>query len=125
MVANIMKKYNIMPSANQLNLDKARTSADQSYEALLNIWFNQQGEKIQSSGSKISQAGAGVVMLKDYLMLKRQYKNMQAKQEKLNLLQLSPQDALRYRNNPNLLATNDEDYLTYKLKQRIMSKPAD
>lgn len=124
MAANMMKKYNIMPSSNQLNLDKARTSANESFDSLMEIWFNQQGEKIQSA-SGISQAGAGVAMLKDYLMLQRQFKNMKAKQEKLNLLQLSAQDAIKYKNNPNLLATNDENYLTYKLKQKIMSKPSD
>lgn len=120
MAANMMKKYNIMPSSNQLNLDKARTSANESFDSLMEIWFNQQDEKIQNA-SGISQAGAGVAMLKDYLMLQRQFKNMKAKQEKLNLLQLSAQDALKYKNNPNLLATNDENYLTYKLKQKIMS----
>ncbi len=71
----------------------------------------------------VSQVGAGVAMLKDYLMLQRQFKNMQAKQEKLNLLQLSPQEAIKYRKNPNLLPTNDENYLTYKLKQKMMRYP--
>lgn len=123
-VANMMKKYNIMPSSNQLNLDKARTSADKSFNRLLEIWFRQQGEKIQNT-SGMSQAGAGVSMLKDYLLLQRRFNNMKAKQEKLNLLQLSPQDAIKYKRNPNLLPTNDENYLVYKLKQKIMSKPSD
>ncbi|MBP3535638.1 MAG: hypothetical protein J6J53_06445 [Muribaculaceae bacterium] len=73
----------------------------------------------------MSQAGAGVSMLKDYLLLQRRFNNMKAKQEKLNLLQLSPQDAIKYKRNPNLLPTNDENYLVYKLKQKIMSKPSD
>lgn len=124
MVANMMKKYNIMPSSNQLNLDKARTSANESYEALLDIWFDQAEQKAREKTSTMGQAGANAVLLKDYLMLKRQYKNMQAKQEKLNLLQLSPQDVIKYKRNPNLLPTNDENYLVYKLKQKIMGKPA-
>lgn len=122
MVSNMMKKYNIMPSSNQLNLDKARTSADESFDSLLEIWFRQQGQKINQKEG-VSQVGAGMLMMKDYLMLQRQYKSMQAKQEKLNLLQLSPQEVIKYRKNPNLLATNDEDYLTYKLKQKIMGYP--
>ncbi len=122
MVANMMKKHNIMPSSNQLNLDKARTSANESFNSLLEIWFRQQNEKINQREG-VSQVGAGVAMLKDYLMLQRQFKNMQAKQEKLNLLQLSPQEAIKYRKNPNLLPTNDENYLTYKLKQKMMRYP--
>ncbi|MCM1003197.1 MAG: hypothetical protein NC408_02520 [Candidatus Gastranaerophilales bacterium] len=122
MVANMMKKHNIMPSSNQLNLDKARTSANESFNSLLEIWFRQQNEKINQREG-VSQVGAGVAMLKDYLMLQRQFKNMQAKQEKLNLLQLSPQEAIKYRKNPNLLPTNDENYLIYKLKQKMMRYP--
>ncbi len=121
MVANMMKKYNIMPSSNQLNLDKARTSANESFDSLMEIWFRQQDQKLQQT-SGISQVGAGAVMLKDFLMLQRQYKSMKAKQEKLNLLQLSPKDAVKYKRNPNLLSTNDENYLIYKLKQKIKKK---
>lgn len=124
MVSNIMKKYNIMPSSNQLNLDKARTSADKSFNAMMEIWFEQQGNKLEQKTSTAGQVGAGVNMLKDYLMLQRKYKNMQSAQEKRNLLQLSPQDAIKYKKNPNLLKTNDEDYLTYKLKQKIMDIPS-
>ena len=45
---------------------------------------------------------------------------MQATQEKLNLLQMSPTERIKYERNPNLLPTNSEDYLTYKLKQSIV-----
>ena len=124
MVANMMKKYNIMPSSNQLNLDKARTSANESFESLLDIWFMQQNQKIKQT-SGMSQVGANAVMLKDYLMLQRQYKNMKSKQEKLNLLQLSPKDAIKYKRNPNLLPTNDENYLIYKLKQKVKKSSLD
>ena len=124
MVANMMKKYNIMPSSNQLNLDKARTSANESFDSLMEIWFRQQDQKLQQT-SGISQVGAGAVMLKDFLMLQRQYKSMKAKQEKLNLLQLSPKDAVKYKRNPNLLSTNDENYLIYKLKQKVKKSSLD
>ena len=124
MVANMMKKYNIMPSSNQLNLDKARTSANESFDSLMEIWFNQQDQKLQQT-SGMSQVGAGALMLKDFLMLQRQYKSMKDKQEKMNLLQLSPKDAIKYKRNPNLLPTNDENYLIYKLKQKVKKSSMD
>lgn len=124
MVANMMKKYNIMPSSNQLNLDKARTSANESFDSLMEIWFNQHDQKLQQT-SGMSQVGAGALMLKDFLMLQRQYKSMKAKQEKMNLLQLSPKDAIKYKRNPNLLPTNDENYLIYKLKQKVKKSSMD
>lgn len=117
MTANIMKKYNIMPSSNQLNLDKARTSANKSFNAMLEMWYRQQDEKI-SSKEGAAQVGAGLGMLKDMLDLQRTFNSMKSKQEKANLRQLSPMDAIKYRKNPNLLPTNDENYLIYKLKQQ-------
>ena len=90
----------------------------------MEIWFNQQDQKLQQT-SGMSQVGAGALMLKDFLMLQRQYKSMKAKQEKMNLLQLSPKDAIKYKRNPNLLPTNDENYLIYKLKQKVKKSSMD
>ena len=109
MVANMMKKYNIMPSSNQLNLDKARTSANESFDSLMEIWFNQQDQKLQQT-SGMSQVGAGALMLKDFLMLQRQYKSMKAKQEKMNFLHLP---------------SREENYLIYKLKQKVKKSSMD
>ena len=51
-------------------------------------------------------------------MSKRMKKQMEARQEKLNLRQLSPLQRQKYKKNPNLLADNSEEYLIYKLKQQ-------
>lgn len=120
MVSNIMKKYNIMPSSNQLNLEKARTSADRSYANLVGIWFREADKKLSEKTSTVGKAASGVTMIKDALMLQKKYKKMQSTQEKLNLLQMSPTERIKYERNPNLLPTNSEDYLTYKLKQSIV-----
>lgn len=121
--SNIMKKHGIIPSSSQLNLDKARTSADGSMKELMNAWFERADEKITDKESLAGKTGAVMGMLKDLLILERKYAKMKSKQEKLNLLQFSPQEVRRYKKNPNMLETNNEDYLVYKLKQKIKKAP--
>lgn len=119
-VSNIMRKHKILPSSNQLNLDKARTSAENSFYELKSIWYTQVGNKIQGKASNAGKVSTELGMVKDEIMLNKKFTKMKANQEKLNLLQFPISETIKYRNNPNLLKENSEEYLTYKLKQKKM-----
>ena len=118
-VSNIMRKYDVMPGNTQLNLQKARTSSDKSLIKMLQMWFENKGSKIEQKESNLGKAAEGMSFIKDYVNLINTYRKMQKNQEKLNLLQLSPAERIKYNKNPNLLKKNDEKYFIYKLKQMI------
>lgn len=119
MVTGIMKKHKIIPASDQLNLEKAKTSAHQSYMELKYMWYNKTGEKLNKTNSKLGAATKAASAFKDMIKVENLYNKAQKKQQQLNLLQLSPVERLRYEKNPNLPATNSEEYLTYKLKQKV------
>ncbi len=115
--SNIMRKYNIIPGDTQMNLNKAKQSASNSLnhllESLLRIRLKDV-DGVMSGMSSLSKITA------DITLAKRKFNAMIAKQEKDNLKILPLQEKIKQKNNPNNLPKNSEDYLTYKLKQLIL-----
>lgn len=126
MVTGIMKQNKIIPASNQLNLEKAKHSAANSYDEFVNMWFDKADSKIATaleSKGKVATAGATISMGKDLLKILRLYEKSQAKQQKLNTMLLSPAERIKFTDkNSNIPALNSEKYLTYKLKQKIKDK---
>lgn len=116
LTSNIMRKYNIIPSDTQLNLNKAKRSADNSLYNMLDTLASISMKDIDGGKSAMSAMGG---LMKDALILKKQYNKMKSIQEKLNLKELPLAEQVKYKKNPNILETNSEDYLTYKLKQGL------
>lgn len=115
--SNIMRKYNIIPGDTQMNLNKAKQSASNSLnhllESLLRIRLKDV-DGVMSGMSSLSKITA------DITLAKRKFNAMIAKQEKDNLKILPLQEKIKQKNNPNNLPKNSEDYLIYKLKQLIL-----
>ena len=124
LTSNIMKELNIMPGSSQLNLEKARTSAEQSFETLLTMWGNEAGNAIESSSSKVGMGVTAIRKLNQFMGKYNEYLELQKAQESRNLLQIikSPKKFYQNLKNPNYKATNSEEYLIYHLKQRIRPK---
>ena len=114
--SNIMRKYNILPSDTQLNLFKARKSANNSLENLINTLL---AMKIKDINGVMSGLGTGLGMGKDFALMIRKYNKLKSLQEKENLKLLTKEMAEKQKNNPNNLETNSEKYLIYKLKQTM------
>ena len=115
--SNIMRKYNIIPGDTQMNLNKAKQSASNSLnhllESLLRIRLKDV-DGVMSGMSSLSKITA------DITLAKRKFNAMIAKQEKDNLKILPLQEKIKQKNNLNNLPKNSEDYLIYKLKQLIL-----
>ena len=124
LTSNIMKDLNIMPGDSQLNLEKARTSAEKSYITLLNIWFNEAAESITSHEGKTSRGLTLLGKLGKAIKKINEYKEMQQAQERKNLIQMikSPKEFFTAQKNPNYKERNSKDYLVYHLKQDIKPK---
>ena len=114
MTSNIMQKYHIIPSNTQLNFNKAVQSAENSRKELFNALIKLKVKDVKNP-EELAKSIAGVG--KDTLAAYRNYKAMQAVQEKLNLRQMTLAQRTKQLKNPNMKAENSEDYLTYKLKQ--------
>ncbi len=115
--SNIMRKYNIIPGDTQLNLNKAKQSASNSLDHLLESLFRirlKDVDGLMSGMSSLSKIAA------DIALVHKKNTAMIAKQEKANLKILPLQEKIKQKNNPNNLAKNSEDYLTYKLKQNML-----
>ena len=112
--ANIMRKYGIVPSDTQLNLNKAKRSAANSLHNMADALVKVSFKDVNSEMAAFKALGA---LFKDVYLIDRKYKGLIAEQEKQNLKLLSLADQIKYKKNPNLLATNSEDFLTYRLKQ--------
>ena len=124
LTSNIMKDLKIMPGDSQLNLEKARTSAEKSFESLLNIWLN---EAIGSAMNHEGNTATGLAFIgKMGKAIKKinEYKELQQAQERKNLMQMikSPKEFFRNQKNANYKSTNSEEYLIYHLKQDIKPK---
>ena len=114
--SNIMREHNIIPSDTQLNLNKARKSAENSLKELETALRTSRFKDIGTT----SVAGA----VNDSFGLSSMYKKEQARQERANLKQMTLEQRRKFKNNPNMLKNNSEEYLTYKLKQeKIIEKP--
>lgn len=122
LTSNIMRKYDIIPSDTQLNLNKARQSAANSLESLMNSLLKLRFMNVKNVQTFTKELSG---MFKDVFVWKRQYDGYKSIQEKLNLKELPLAEQIKHKNNPNLLATNSEEYLTYKLKQGLGNKMPD
>lgn len=117
---NILRKYNIIPNNTQLNLNKAKTSARNSFEDLVNSFFKKKYGDLD--GSKMSKSEQTKVMaqgLADMAEIFGKLGIAQTTQETKNLFQMSWKEALRFLRNPNNLKTNSEDFLTFEIKQNM------
>lgn len=121
MVNNIMRKLDILPADTQLNLNKARVSANGSYEQLNKALALNRVTKIKDNVSSV--IGGFTDVLTDQTSSRSYLNNVKARQEKANLRQMTKEEARKYKKNPNLLAPNSEDYLVYKLKQDMKLPP--
>ncbi len=130
----LLRNYGIIPNNTQLNLVKAKTSSNNSYEGLRNSFFKDKYTKKftdlddmlaedRAAGKKSSTAtgweatrtlgAAG----KDFAALALRKELYVWFRETMNLFNMSPKEAWNFIRNKNMLKTNSEDYLTYKFKQ--------
>ncbi len=116
LASNITRKYNIIMSDTQLNLNKAKISAANSFDELGETLCNNIISKRQKDG-KMGLAVGDIVTSE--LKVGAKYLTATQAQEQKNLLQMSFKEALNFLFNRNMLKTNSEEHLTYKLKQRI------
>lgn len=115
---NILRKYNIIPNNTQLNLNKAKISAKNSFEDLIGSFFEKKyGDKNWDDSSKEEMIAAIMNATKDMAEIEIKLKSANTIQETKNLTQMSPKEAMKFLINKNMLKTNSEEYLTYKMKQ--------
>ena len=117
---NILRKYNIIPNNTQLNLNKAKTSAANSFRDLVSSFFDKKYGDLD--GSKMSKADRTKVVaqgIADMTEIVSKLGLARTTQETKNLFQMSWKEALRFLRNPNNLKTNSEDFLTFEMKQNM------
>ncbi len=117
---NILRKHNIIPDNTQLNLNKAKISAKNSFEDLFESFFEKKyGEQDWEDISITEKASRVTNVIKDMSEIGIKYQSANTIQESKNLFQMSLKEALNFLRNKNNLKTNSEEYLTYKLKQNM------
>lgn len=115
---NILRKYNIIPNNTQLNLNKAKISAKNSFEDLFESFFDKKyGDKNWNDSSKAEMVAAITNATKDLAEIGIKLQAANTIQETKNLTQMSTKEAMNFLRNKNMLKTNSEEYLTYKMKQ--------
>lgn len=121
LTSNIMKDLKIMPGDSQLNLEKARTSAEKSYETLLEMWMQEAMTNVEAHEGKAQTMISLLGKVGKATKKLNQYFELQQEQERKNVLQMlkSPREFFRGQTNPNYKPANSEDYLVYHLKQEI------
>lgn len=116
---NILRKHRIIPNDTQLNLNKAKISARNSLHGLADSFFGKKLAEMVGIKSKKEAVIESAKVTKDLGLLLAKSQASNTKQETLNLFRMSAEEALRQFRNPNMLATNSEEYLTYRFKQHI------
>lgn len=117
---NILRKYNIIPNNTQLNLNKAKISAKNSFEDLVESFFDKKyGDKSWEESSKAEMVAAITSAAKDMAEIGIKLQSANTIQETKNLTQMSTKEAINFLRNKNMLKTNSEEYLTYKMKQNM------
>lgn len=112
---NILRKHNIIPSDTQLTLNKAKTSASKSFEGLIESFF---GKKYAKHGDfKEMDKKTKISAASDFGLLIEKMLRAKTLQETQNLFQMSFKEAMNTIKNPNMIKTNSEEHITYKLKQ--------
>jgi serine/threonine protein kinase len=112
---NILRKHNIIPNDTQLALNKAKISASNSLTGLVESFFNKKYGRIQDESPK-EQLTQVVSAVKDGAFIMQKALFAQKGQEAKNLYKF-PGELINKFRNPNMLATNSEEYLTYTFKQ--------
>lgn len=120
LASNIMRKHNIIPGSTQLNLEKAKHSAEQSFQELFEAFIDTK-YSIMDTESKKDKALIAMAMTKDLSSIGMKLLKAKKLQELQNMSQYSLNQVIKNSNNPNMLKTNSEDYLTYKVKQSMSS----
>lgn len=117
---NILRKYNIIPNNTQLNLNKAKISAKNSFEDLVESFFEKKyGDKNWDDSSKAEMVAAITSAAKDMAEIGIKLQSANTIQETKNLTQMTTKEAINFLRNKNMLKTNSEEYLTYKMKQNM------
>lgn len=117
---NILRKYNIIPNNTQLNLNKAKISAKNSFEDLVESFFDKKyGDKSWEDSSKAEMVATITSAAKDMAEIGIKLQSANTIQETKNLTQMSTKEAINFLRNKNMLKTNSEEYLTYKMKQNM------
>lgn len=119
LTSNILRKYNIVPNETQVHITKAKTSADTSFIELLESFFKKKYFTEDSGNSSKNKAGKQIEAVKDFFLLWGKYEKSKATQGYLNLLQMSPEEAVKTLRNKNMIPTNGLEHLTYEFKQDI------
>jgi predicted unusual protein kinase regulating ubiquinone biosynthesis (AarF/ABC1/UbiB family) len=115
---SILRKHGIIPNNTQMNLNKAKTSAQNSFDNLANSFFdNLSARAANLSDTERKKLGLGAI--KDIAEMGAKQVGAKKIQETMNLVQMSPLEALEFLRNKNMLRTNSEDYLTFEMKQKM------
>lgn len=127
---NVSRKYNIIPNNTQLNMEKAKKSANNSFEDLVNNFFQKKVSDLDPNGglknaSKAKQLKQGAKLMGEAALVGNKYIMTKSAQEANNLFKMSPKQAWNHFFNKNNLKSNSEEYLTYKFKQNMESDLAD
>ena len=122
LTSNIMRKYNIFPSDTQLNFEKAKKSARNSFISFVQSFFTKKYSGVDGD-SKLESGIAAVKLTKDLSEMLSKYTIAEKLQDMKNLGQISYKELLRQ--NKNMLKTNSEDYITYKFKQQLNGEMPD
>ena len=118
--SNIMRKYGIIPADTQLTLNKARQSANNSLSELYSsLGYFYVKDLLANGGSTQDIVSTMLKAGKDIALIETKYSQMKRAQETMNLKNLTIEQARKHKKNPNMQATNSEEYLTYKLKQKM------
>lgn len=133
----IMKKHGIIPNDDQLNLNKARQSAKNSFDMLQQSFFGKKhgaklesimdnlGDAIDNNTGKIKEGSAAAVGIAklgvDYGKVQLRKTTASKIQQIKNLFNNSPKNIIEELRNRNNQKKGSEKYITYKLKQLISS----
>lgn len=109
---DIMQKNNIVPAATQLNFEKAKTSAEKSFDAFVKSFMEAKYGTIDELDSKTR-----LQLISDFTSVTTKYVTEKKKQEMKNILNIGLKNYIK--NSKNKLAKNSEEYLTYEIKQLL------
>lgn len=121
LTANIMKKHNIIPASTQLNLERAKHHAKLSLNEILESFMETKYSKLNEN----DKAKAVLMISKDLASWGKRFITAKKVQEAKNMTQYPLSQIIKSKNNPNMLKTNSEDYLTYKFKQGMNKSTED
>ena len=122
----ILRKFNIVPKNTQLNLSKARKSAENSLADLMKSFISSMqdkfdpkkiGNKDLSKTERFKELMKGLWISTKTMKLLGNFVYRPIMQESMNLLKLTPCELRAFIQNPNMHKNNSVEHLTYKFKQ--------